>query len=129
MSTLSASESHYRRWRTRRAARRISRQLNFVRAIYDSEGGMGEAYYAYDGRVWARWETDFPEGDDNFSRRLTQLTRINVNPTAASRTDHAADLGDYPMLYMSDPGYMVMSEEEKRGAPPLSGERRFSLGR
>ena len=29
-------------------------RLNLVRAIYDSEGGMGEAYYAYDGRVWAR---------------------------------------------------------------------------
>jgi hypothetical protein len=88
-------------------------QLNFVRAIYDSEGGMGEAYYAYDGRVWARWETDFPEGDDNFSHRLTQLTRIHVNPTAASRLLTAPDLGDFPMLYMSDPGYMIISAEEK----------------
>ncbi|HEX2492942.1 MAG TPA: DUF4159 domain-containing protein [Steroidobacter sp.] len=88
-------------------------QLNFVRAIYDSEGGMGEAYYAYDGRVWARWETDFPEGDDNFSHRLMQLTRINVKPHAASRLLTAPDLGDFPLLYMSDPGYMVLSEEEK----------------
>jgi len=88
-------------------------QLNLVRAIYDSEGGMGEAYYAYDGRVWARWETDFPQGDDNFSHRLTQLTRIHVNPTAASRLLTAADLGDFPFLYMSDPGYMVISPEEK----------------
>ncbi|MGH8179126.1 MAG: DUF4159 domain-containing protein [Steroidobacter sp.] len=88
-------------------------KLNLVRAIYDSEGGMGEAYYAYDGRVWARWETDFPQGDDNFSHRLTQLTRINANPTAASRMLTAPDLGDFPLLYMSDPGYMVMSEEEK----------------
>ena len=54
-------------------------RLNLVRAIYDSEGGMGEAYYAYDGRVWARWETDFPQGDDNFSHRLSQLTRISVS--------------------------------------------------
>jgi hypothetical protein len=87
-------------------------QLNFVRAIYESEGGMGEAYYAYDGRMWARWETDFPEGDDNFSRRITQLTRIEANPKAASRTFLAKDLGDYPLLYMSDPGYMVMSVKE-----------------
>jgi hypothetical protein len=87
--------------------------LNFVRAIYDSEGGMGEAYYAYDGRIWARWETDFPEGDDNFSHRLTQLTRISVNPKAASRRFTAPDLGDFPMLYMSDPGYMTMSRTEK----------------
>jgi Domain of unknown function (DUF4159) len=89
-------------------------QLNVVRAIYDSEGGMGEAYYAYDGRLWARWETDFPQGDDNFCHRLTQLTRIDVNPTAASRMLTASDLGDFPLLYMSDPGYMVMTDEEKR---------------
>lgn len=88
-------------------------RLNLVRAIYDSEGGMGEAYYAYDGRVWARWETDFPEGDDNFSHRLTQLTRINVAPRASSRLLTASDLGDFPLLYMSDPGYMVITEQER----------------
>ena len=88
-------------------------KLNFVRVIYDSEGGMGEAYYAYDGRVWARWETDFPEGDDNFSHRLKQLTRINVAPKAVSRLLTAPDLGDFPLLYMSDPGYMVITEQER----------------
>lgn len=87
-------------------------KLNLVRAIYDSEGGMGEAYYGYDGRMWARWETDFPEGDDNFSRRLRQLTRIDVAPVAASRRFTAQDLGDFPLLYMSDPGYMVVSQQE-----------------
>src|ERR1044072_1507309 len=89
-------------------------RLNMVRAIYDSEGGMGEAYYAYDGRVWARGEADFPQGDDNFSHRLAQLTRITVPPKAASRLLTASDLGDFPMLYMSDPGYMVISEEERQ---------------
>src|SRR5215470_8284898 len=86
-------------------------KLNIVRAIYDSEGGMGEAYYAYDGRVWARWETDFPQGDDNFGHRLSQLTRIDVHPKAASRMFTAPDLGDFPLLYMSDPGYMVISAD------------------
>jgi hypothetical protein len=88
-------------------------KLNMARIIYDSEGGMGEAYYAYDGRVWARWETDFPEGDDNFSHRLAQLTRIPVAKFASSRMLTAPDLGDFPLLYMSDPGYMVVSTEEK----------------
>jgi Domain of unknown function (DUF4159) len=88
-------------------------KMNMARIIYDSEGGMGEAYYAYDNRVWARWETDFPEGDDNFSHRLQQLTRIQVAPVAASRMLTAPDLGDFPLLYMSDPGYMVVSREEK----------------
>jgi hypothetical protein len=88
-------------------------KLNMARIIYDSEGGMGEAYYAYDGRVWARWETDFPEGDDNFGRRLSQLTRIPVAKFASSRMLTAPDLGDFPLLYMSDPGYMVVSAQEK----------------
>lgn len=88
-------------------------KLNFARIIYDSEGGMGEAYYAYDGRVWARWETDFPEGDDHFSHRLAQLTRIQVSKVAASRMLTAPDLGDFPLLYMSDPGYMIVSAQEK----------------
>lgn len=88
-------------------------KLNFARVIYDSEGGMGEAYYAYDNRIWARWETDFPEGDDNFSHRLQQLTRIAVSPKAASRRLTAPDLGDFPLLYMSDPGYMIMSRTER----------------
>jgi hypothetical protein len=86
--------------------------LNFARLIYDSEGGWGEAYYQYDGRFWARWETDFPQGDDNFSHRLTQLTRISVNRRASSRMITAKDIGDFPLLYMSDPGYMVMSDKE-----------------
>ena len=88
-------------------------RLNIARAIYDSEGGMGEAYYAYDGRVWARWETDFPQGDDNFGHRLGALTRIAVNPVASSRMFTAPDLGDFPLVYMSDPGYMVISPAEK----------------
>jgi hypothetical protein len=88
-------------------------KFNPARAIYDSEGGMGEAYYTYDGRLWARWETDFPEGDDNFSHRLKQLTRIDVTPKASSRLFTAPDLGDFPLLFMSDPGYMVASAKEK----------------
>jgi hypothetical protein len=88
-------------------------KLNVARVIYDSEGGMGEAYYAYDGRLWARWETDFPEGDDNFCRRLEQLTRIDVNDKAFSRMLTAVDLGDFPLLYMSDAGYMVLTKQER----------------
>ena len=89
-------------------------RLNFTRVIYDSEGGYTEAFYYYDGRMWARWETDFPEGDDNFMHRLGQLTRIKTNPTAHSRTLTSPDLGDFPFLYMSDPGYMTTTAAEHK---------------
>ncbi|MEO7774343.1 MAG: DUF4159 domain-containing protein [Steroidobacteraceae bacterium] len=90
-------------------------QFTFARGSYDSEGGMGEAYYAYDGRVWARWETDYPEADQNFARRLSQLTRINTNPVAAHRPFSAPDIGDFPLLYVADPGWMRLTHEEEAG--------------
>jgi len=89
-------------------------RLNFTRVIYDSEGGYSEAFYYYDDRMWARWETDFPQGDDNFMHRLGQLTRIKTNPVAYSRTLVSPDLGDFPFLYMSDPGYMTTTPEEQQ---------------
>jgi hypothetical protein len=88
-------------------------KLNWVRVMYGSEGGYQEAYYEYDGRLWARWETDFPGGDDNMMRRLPQLTRVKTSPRAASRLLTAPDLADYPMLFMSDPGWIVLSERER----------------
>ena len=88
-------------------------RLNIARAVYTSDDSEGRAFYAYDGRVWARWETDYPEGDENFVRRLAYLTRIAVNPKVITRHFDAADLGDYPLLFMSDAGWMMLSPQEK----------------
>src|SRR5262245_50864565 len=60
-------------------------KFNYVRIEYDSEGGMGEAYYFYDGRMWQRWETDTPAAEENLMHRLSQLTRINVNRTPTNK--------------------------------------------
>ncbi|HEY5760504.1 MAG TPA: DUF4159 domain-containing protein [Steroidobacter sp.] len=87
-------------------------KLNLVRVVYGSEGGMGEAFYNAMGRTWARWETDFPLGDDNLGHRLGQLTKVNVNPRVASRYLTAEDLGDFPLLFLSDPGWMSLSQAE-----------------
>jgi hypothetical protein len=89
--------------------------FTFTRGAYDSSGGYGDAYYQYDGRVWARWETDFPEADENVSARMKTLSRINVNPKAAMRTFDAADLGDFPLLYVADPGWMQLTKKEQTG--------------
>jgi len=89
--------------------------FTFTRGAYDSVGGYSEAYYQYDGRVWARWETDYPEGDENFTARLKQLTRVNVAKHAAKRTFDAPDLGDFPLLYVADPGWMLLNGREQEG--------------
>lgn len=89
--------------------------FTFARGAYDSEGGYGDSFYQYDGRVWARWETDFPEADENFSSRLKTLSRINVSRKATMRTFDAKDIGDLPLLYVADPGWMVLTAREQAG--------------
>jgi hypothetical protein len=89
--------------------------FTFARGAYDSEGGYGDAYYQYDGRVWARWETDYPEADENFTTRLKQLTRVQAAPHATKRTFDARDIGDLPLMYVADPGWMVLTPLEQKG--------------
>jgi len=87
-------------------------RITMARAEYDSVGGMGEAYYAFEGRIWARWETDFPQAEHNFSKRLNELTRLSPAPDPVRRRFTDPDLGDFPLLFMSDPGYMRFTADE-----------------
>jgi hypothetical protein len=86
--------------------------LNMARVEYDSTGGMGAAYYEFEGRIWARWETDYPQAENNFSRRLAELSRMQTERIPVRRRLTAPDIGDYPLLFMSDPGYMRFTVEE-----------------
>lgn len=90
----------------------IPGKFTFTRIEYKSVGGYGEAIYDYDGRRWHRWQTDFPEAEENFLYRLTELTTIEVNPipTSVKLTDEA--LFDSPFIYMSDVGWQTLSQEE-----------------
>ncbi|HEY8520141.1 MAG TPA: DUF4159 domain-containing protein [Gammaproteobacteria bacterium] len=90
-----------------------SPELVFARLRYDSVGGWGEAVYNYDGRTWERWETDYPQGDENFAHRLRQLSSVVPHPHGVARRLTDEDVFDFPFLYMCDPGYMRLSDEEK----------------
>ena len=85
----------------------------FARLQYDSTGGWGEAYYNYDGRTWARWETDYPQGDQNFAHRLEQLSSVVPDARGVARRITDPDAFAFPFLYMCDPGYMKLTPEEK----------------
>lgn len=85
-----------------------------TRIEYDSVGGAGEAFYGYDGRVWERWETDFPQAEQNFAKRVNQLTNVVASRQPARRKLTAPNLGDSPLIYMSDVGYMTLSGPEMR---------------
>ncbi len=86
--------------------------FTFVRAEYESVGGQGESYYYYEGRLWQRWQTDYPEAEENFLLRLTELTTLKVNPKPISLklTDKA--LFDYPFLYMCDVGWQLLRDDD-----------------
>lgn len=87
-------------------------RFQIARIMYDSIGGMGEAYYQFEGRLWERWETDYPQAEQNLGKRLNELTRIVSAREPAVRRLTDPDLGDFPLIFMSDVGYMRFSEEE-----------------
>ena len=57
--------------------------FTFCRAQYSGGGRRGRRGR----RGWGSWRVDYPESDQNFSLRLSQLTTLNVT------MDHAATLG------------------------------------
>ncbi len=86
--------------------------FTFVRVEYDSIGGYGESWYSYDGRDWERWETDYPEAEENFLVRIKQLSTIKVNPKPISLRLTDERIFSYPFLYMCDPGWQLLSDDE-----------------
>jgi hypothetical protein len=103
--------------------------FTFVRIQYDSgyydsgyggggggffDGGFGRRRgYGRRGRGgWSRWNTDFPDSDLNFPLRLQQLTSLKVNPASIVRRLTDPDLGDYPFIYIIEPGMLVFHEDE-----------------
>lgn len=109
-----ADSEGFRAFRSRRNSD-LPGRFTFVRVEYDSYGGYGEAYYNYDGRTWQRWETDYPEADENFVYRLSELTTLDPNPRAITLRLTDAELFEHPMIYMCDVGWQDLSDAEVRG--------------
>lgn len=90
-------------------------RFNFVRVEYDSSGGPQEAYYFYEGRWWHRWQTDFPQADENFVFRFAEITATVTSPRSITRRLTSIDLFEFPFLYVCDVGWMELSDDEARG--------------
>ncbi len=78
--------------------------FRFVRIAYRSWAG---GWY---GRQ--RWDTDGPDSELNFSFRLQQLTSIKVNPEPIVLTLTDPRLFDYPFIYIVEPGYISLDDDE-----------------
>ena len=72
-------------------------------------------------RNWGGWATDYPESDLNFSLRLSQLTALEVNTTAAGTPAHAVvrlddpQLFNFPFVYMVEIGSLALTPPEREG--------------
>lgn len=91
--------------------------FTFCRVQYSDGGRYGG--YGRRGRG-GRWDTDFPEAEENFSIRLSQLSTINVNKNADGTFKHIyleltdPDIYKYPFLYMLEVEDLTFSEEEAK---------------
>ncbi|MHC4677326.1 MAG: DUF4159 domain-containing protein [Planctomycetota bacterium] len=94
----------------------------FVRIRYSS--GYGGGYRRESGRLSSpnrgyrgyggsgRWATDYPESDLNLSARFQEVTGLPADPNGRVMKLTDTDLGQYPFVYISEPGGLVLSEEE-----------------
>ena len=117
------SEADGQRRRRRRPVEPMARDIfpgnafTFCRIQYSSASG-GDGWGR---RRGGRWLTDYPESDENFSLRLSQLTTLNVNRTDDGRFRHVIvrldepDLFKYPFIYMVEVGALAFSEAEREG--------------
>lgn len=58
------------------------------------------------------WVNDYPDADLNLSFRLQQLTSLKVDPDGRVLKLTSSELFSYPMIFMSQPGHMVLRDEE-----------------
>jgi hypothetical protein len=87
----------------------------FVRVRYDTGfgGGLGRSHGSRGEPPWAH---DYPTSDTHLMKILKELTVTTARTDGSNvfRLDDPA-LFDYPIAYMSEPGYWTMSEEEVKG--------------
>jgi hypothetical protein len=80
----------------------------FYRSVRSEDGGQG-------------WSTDYPGADNNFSIRLSELTRVPVKWDPSRQPIHVVVRLDDPLLYrcpmlfMEDVGTMQLSDSEISG--------------
>ena len=85
-------------------------EYTFVRTIYDSPyRGYGRGYGG-----GGTWTTDYPEADNNFIVGLREWAGTNLKIASRPEALEIMDdrLFDYPLLYIVEPGFMELSNEQ-----------------
>jgi hypothetical protein len=89
-------------------------RLAFVRVRYNS--GFGGGFQSRGSRGEPPWAHDYPTADIHLMKILKELTLTNPLVEASNvLTLDEPELMDYPIAYLSEPGYWTMSDEEAKG--------------
>ncbi|MCC6992921.1 MAG: DUF4159 domain-containing protein, partial [Acidobacteria bacterium] len=85
----------------------------FVRLRYNMGGGLG-SFRGF--RREPPWHHDYPRADRHLMKILQELTllRPHLDESAILALDDP-ELHNYPVAYMSEPGYWSMNEQEVQG--------------
>jgi hypothetical protein len=85
-------------------------QFVFARLIYNGRN-QGDVRLGIPGDI-KNWYTDYPKGDEQLIWALRRLTELNIaeHERAVAITDPA--LFQYPFIYTSEPGQMVLSDKD-----------------
>ncbi len=87
--------------------------FTFARVIFKSADDSGyRGNYGWGRGPHLNWWVDFPDADLNFSFRLQQMTSIRADPDGRVLKLTDPELGNYPFLYMTHPGYIKLSDAE-----------------
>src|SRR3974390_1488118 len=78
--------------------------FTFARIIYKMND--------WPGPVELGWVNDYPDSDLNLSFRLQQLTSMKTDPDGRVLKLTSPDLFNYPLIFMAQPGHMVLRDEE-----------------
>lgn len=82
--------------------------FQFVRIRYNGYMGFWSAYWNQ-----PPWAHDYPRAERNFLKILLELTSIETTPESFLILDlDDPEIMNYPILYVSEPGYWSITEEE-----------------
>ena len=85
--------------------------FQFVRIKFESnyEGG---GRFGRRGRDMGPWAHDWPTAERNFHNALQRTTRVEIGGEPLVLTLADKDIFDHPLLYLCEPGFWTVEEEE-----------------
>ena len=86
--------------------------FQFVRIKFESNYGGGGGRFGRGGRDMGPWAHDYPTAEHNFHNALQRTTRVEIAGQPLVLTLADKEIFDHPMLYLCEPGFWTVKEEE-----------------